>query len=77
MIDSMPNLTYSVTLADLIEIADAACHLDAYKSMLVDRPGEVQTVQRSVEKLHDIAERAAGQDAVRIYGQEEGDPCAN
>lgn len=67
-----PPVTYPVSLADLIVIADAACHLESYRHMLVDNPAEQVIVQRHIQQLHDIAERAAAHDAVLIYGADDG-----
>lgn len=59
--------TYSVTLSDLIDIADAAADMDAMKSHLVDQPDQLRHIAARARKLHDIVERAAIGAAARIY----------
>ena len=63
-----PPVTYPVSLADLIAIADAACELDGMRMFYVDRPDEQERLARVVWQLHGIAERAAAHDAALIYG---------
>jgi hypothetical protein len=61
--------TYSVTQADLIDIKDAIAHLETYRQMLVDQPGEQHLVQAYIQRLHGIidraSERAGGRDGAR------------
>lgn len=65
------NSSYPVTLADLVEIADAACELDVTKQFYIDRPDEQQRLTAIVNRLHDIVERAAGAQAA-IYAPDDG-----
>jgi hypothetical protein len=67
LVNGVPNDGYQVTLADLIDIADAACHLEAYMSMLVDNPSEQAIVNGYVRKLHDISTRSSGSAEGLIY----------
>ena len=62
-------VTYQVTLADLITIADAAAELDESRRFYVDQPAEQDRLAAHVIQLHDIVERAAHVDAARIYGR--------
>lgn len=57
---------YTVDLADLQLIADAACELDATKQFYVDQPGEQQRLANMTARLLDTVERAA-----RSYGESE------
>lgn len=66
-----PPVTYPVTLADLIDIADAARDLDESRQFYVDRPGERRQIAARSERLHGIVERAAAHDAHLIYGPAE------
>lgn len=63
------QVTYTVTLADLIDIADGAAELDGLRMFLVD---QMERVAERVARMHDIVERAAGQDAARIYADDDG-----
>ena len=72
LVNGVPNDGYKVTLSDLIDIADAACHLEAYKNMLVDNPSEQASVNGYVRKLHDISTRASGRAEGLIYGNADG-----
>jgi fructose-1,6-bisphosphatase/inositol monophosphatase family enzyme len=72
LVNGVPNDGYQVTLADLIDIADAACHLADYQNMLVDKPAEQAAVRMYETKLHDIAQRASGNADVVIYGKKDG-----
>ncbi len=55
---STAPVTYPVSLADLILVADAAAELDGMRQFYVDRPDQ-QHISRMVAGLHtDIAERA-------------------
>ena len=75
----MKPKTYTITLADLCQIADAACELDGMRQFYVDRPDEQERIARMVNQLHDMAERAAREDAGRIYAQDDGSaacPCS-
>jgi hypothetical protein len=65
---TQPPVSYPVSLADLMLIADAASELDGMRMHYVDRPSEQDRIARLVESLHDIAERAAAHDAALIYG---------
>lgn len=68
-----PPITYRVSLHDLQQVADAACRLEELKQFYVDRPAEIDSITRQVEQLHDLVERAAGQDAVpHIYTTADG-----
>lgn len=67
-----PPMTYRVTLADLVEIADCACELDVMRQFYVDRPDEQERIAGHVERLHEIVERAAAQDAALIYALGDG-----
>lgn len=69
---SRPPVTYPVSLADLIDIADAACDLDGMKCFYVDQPAVVDQIKARVDRLHSIVERAAGFDQALIYGAPEG-----
>lgn len=71
------NNRYTVTLADLITIADAACELDVTKQFYIDRPDEQKRLAGMVTRLHDIAERAAGEQAAEIYGADDGSGSAD
>lgn len=62
---------YTVDLADLQLIADAACEIDTAKQFYIDQPGEQQRLSNMVARMHDTVERAAQQDAARIYGESE------
>jgi hypothetical protein len=64
-----PPVTYPVSLADLMLIADAASELDGMRMHYVDRPSEQERISALVQRLHDLAERAAAHDAVLIYGE--------
>lgn len=66
-----PPVTYPVSLADLIDIADAARDLDESRQFYVDRPGEQQQLAARAERLHEIVGRAAAHDAHLIYGPAE------
>lgn len=66
-----PPVTYPVTLADLVDIADAARDLDETRPFYVDRPDEQQHIAARAQRLHDIVERAAAHDAHLIYGNAE------
>ncbi|HMM72825.1 MAG TPA: hypothetical protein PKC22_11525 [Rhodocyclaceae bacterium] len=55
----------SVTLADLMRIADAACELDTCQQFYVDQPSRQCDLARFARDLHDIVERAAGRHAGR------------
>lgn len=66
-----PRVIYHVTLADLLLMADAACEIDATKAFYVDQPCEQMRLAGMVERLHDTIERAAQQDAAKIYGESE------
>ncbi|MDP3219203.1 MAG: hypothetical protein Q8S73_34210 [Deltaproteobacteria bacterium] len=63
-----PPVTYPVSLADLITIADAAAELDGMRMFYVDRPSEQDRISRVVKQLHDMVGRAAAHDAALIYG---------
>ncbi len=65
-------VTYAVTLSDLIDIADGAAELDGMRMFLVDQPDQMERVAERVARMHDIVERAAGQDAARIYAEDDG-----
>lgn len=70
-----PPVTYPVNLADLVNVADAACELDGMRMFYVDQPGEQERIARMAKLLHDLVERAAAHDADLIYGPaEEGAP---
>ncbi|MCK9386109.1 MAG: hypothetical protein M0Q15_15980 [Nevskia sp.] len=74
-----PPVTYPVSLADLVNIADAAAELDAMKIFYVDRPDLQKLIAGRVDQLHDIVQRAAAHDAELIYAPsdepaEEGAP---
>ena len=66
------NYTITITLADLIAIADAACELRIMQDYYVDQPDEQALIRRRVEQLHNILERAAGEHAERIYAMADG-----
>lgn len=68
---SRPPVTYPVSLADLIDIADAACDLDGMKCFYVDHPATIDQIKARVDRLHNIIERAAGFDQALIYGAPE------
>jgi hypothetical protein len=72
LVNGVPNEGYQVTLADLIDIADAACHLSGYQMMLVDNPSEQTAVRTYEHKLHEIAARASGRAEPLIYGNADG-----
>ena len=57
---------YSVTLADLIDMADAAAELDGLQFAFVDQPDEQARLRMRARKLHDMVERAAGEDYARV-----------
>ncbi|MCK9386061.1 MAG: hypothetical protein M0Q15_15740 [Nevskia sp.] len=63
-----PPVTYPASLADLVNIADAAAELDGMRMFYVDRPSEQDRISRVVKQLHDMVERAAALDAALIYG---------
>lgn len=65
-------VTYTMTLSDLIDIADGAAELDGLRMFLVDQPDQMERVAERVARMHDIVERAAGQDAARIYADDDG-----
>lgn len=64
---SRPPTTYPVSLADLINIADAAAELDAMKTFYIDRPDLQKLIAGRVDQLHNIVQRAASHDANLIY----------
>lgn len=64
---SRPPIDYKVTLADLIAISDAAAWFDDHAHQIAS----VEEARGHVNRLHDIAERAAGDDAGLIYPDEE------
>lgn len=66
-----PPVTYPVSLADLVTIADAAAELDGMRMFYVDQPVEQDRISSLVQRLHDMVERAAAHDAVLIYGPDE------
>lgn len=57
---------YTVDLADLQLIADAACELDSAKQFYIDQPSEQQRLANMTARLLDTVERAA-----RSYGESE------
>ena len=63
-----PPVTYPVSLADLVTIADAASELDGMRMFYVDQPVEQDRISSVVQRLHDMVERAAVHDAVLIFG---------
>jgi len=63
--------TYNVTLSDLHLFADAACELDAYKDTLAGNPAERARIMEMLDRVHDIVERAAGDDAHFIYAADD------
>lgn len=67
-----PPMTYRVTLADLVEFADCAAELDGMRQFYVDNPAEQERIAGHVERLHNIVERAAAQDAALIYAPDDG-----
>ncbi len=68
---SRPPITYPVSLADLINVADAAAELDAMKIFYVDQPDMQKLIARRVDQLHDIVQRAAALDAALIYAPDD------
>lgn len=64
-----PHGTYSISLADLIHIADAATELDGLRAFLVDQPGEQHRVANRAQHLRDLIQRAAGQHTHAIFGK--------
>ena len=66
-----PPVTYPLSLADLINIADAAAELDGMRMFYVDRPSEQDRISRLVKQLHDMVERAAARDAALIYAPDD------
>jgi hypothetical protein len=61
-----PPVTYPVSLADLINVADAAAELDGMRMFYVDQPAEQARIASVVAQLHDLVERAAAHDAAMI-----------
>lgn len=68
---SRPPVAYPISLADLINIADAAAELDGMRMFYVDQPAEQVRISAMVDQLHSLVERAAVHDAVLIYGPAE------
>lgn len=66
-----PPVAYPVSLADLINIADAAAELDAMKTFYVDQPDQQNMIAGRVDQLHNIVQRAAAHDADLIYAPSE------
>ena len=64
-------VSYAVSLADLISIADAACELDGMRMHYADRPDQQQHLAARVDTLHSLVERAAGADSSRIYADDD------
>jgi hypothetical protein len=54
-----PAVTYSIDLADLTLIADAAAELDGMRMFYVDQPGEQKRIAGIVERMRGMVERAA------------------
>jgi len=67
-----PAIAYRITMADLVNIADAAAELDEAKRFYVDQPDEQKRLAQRVEQLHDMVERAAGAGAEGIYSVADG-----
>jgi len=67
-----PPVTYPVSLADLVDIADAACELDGMQQHYVDFPDRQKVITDRVARLHDIVQRAAALDEHMIYGENDG-----
>jgi hypothetical protein len=71
-----PPVTYPVSLADLVNVADAAAELDGMRMFYVDQPSEQARIAHMVAQLHDMVERAAAHDAAMIYGNDESKASA-
>ena len=65
--DTRPPVTYPVTLADLVDISDAADDLASMKQFYVDNPDVQLMIAVRAEKLRAIVQRAAALDAHLIY----------
>ncbi len=71
---SRPAVKYFITLSDLVNIADAAADLDGLKQFYVDQPDKMAELAARSVQLHDIVERAGGEQAVVIYGAADNAP---
>ncbi|MDP1925737.1 MAG: hypothetical protein Q8K57_13265 [Thiobacillus sp.] len=69
-----PPVTYPVSLADLVNIADAAAELKHLRMFYIDHPSAQDRLANLARKLNDMVERAAVHDAALVYGKSE-DPA--
>lgn len=63
---TQPHKTYSMTLEQIKDLADAICGLDGAKNFFMAEAGDISKL---VNRAHDALESALGADAHLVYGK--------